>query len=157
MRRSTSTSRRRACGSTWGAELRAVVVREHGGPEVLRLEDRPEPVPGPREVRVRVRAVGLNHLDLWVRKGVTGHTFPLPIVPGCDIAGVVDALGPGAVGSATGDEIVVAPGISCGRCQRCRAGEDALCRWYAILGESRDGGCQPFIVVPDLSVLPKPQ
>src|SRR5260221_1781621 len=157
MRRSTSTSRRRACGSTWGAELRAVVVREHGGPEVLRLEDRPEPVPGPREVRVRVRAVGLNHLDLWVRKGVTGHTFPLPIVPGCDVAGVVDALGRGAEGVAAGDEVVVAPGFSCGRCPSCREGEDALCRGYGILGESRDGGCQECLVVPDRGVFPKPK
>ena len=137
--------------------MRAVVIREHGGPEVLRFEDRAQPTPGTREVRVRVRAVGLNHLDLWVRNGVPGHTFPLPIVPGCDVAGVVDALGRGAVGVAVGDEVVVAPGISCGRCNRCRAGEDALCRSYGILGESRDGGCQEFVVVPDNAVFPKPQ
>jgi NADPH:quinone reductase-like Zn-dependent oxidoreductase len=136
--------------------LRAVVIHEHGGPEVLKFEERADPEPGPREVRVRVRAVGLNHLDLWVRRGVPGHTFPLPIVPGCDIAGVVDATGPGAVGAAVGDEVVVAPGISCGRCNACRAGDDALCRSYAILGESRDGGCQPLVVVPDVSVFPKP-
>jgi len=105
---------------------------------------------------VRVRAVGLNHLDLWVRKGVPGHTFPLPIVPGCDVAGVIDAVGPGVVGVAAGDEVVVAPGISCGRCPSCRAGEDALCRSYGILGESQDGGCQEQLVVQDVGVFPKP-
>ncbi len=113
-------------------------------------------MPGFREVRIRVRAVGLNHLDLWVRNGVPGHAFPLPIVPGCDIAGVVDALGPGASGVAAGDEVVVAPGLSCGRCPVCRAGKDALCRTYGILGESRDGGCQECLVVPDEGVVPKP-
>jgi len=137
--------------------VRALVIREHGGPEVLRFEDRAVPEPGPREIRVRVRAVGLNHLDLWVRNGVGGHTFPLPIVPGCDIAGVVEALGPGAAGTAVGDEVVVAPGVSCGRCAACRAGDDALCAEYGILGESRDGGCQEFVVVPDVGVFPKPQ
>jgi len=105
---------------------------------------------------VRVRAVGLNHLDLWVRKGVPGHTFPLPIVPGCDIAGIVDELGAGVRGIAVGDEVVVAPGVSCGRCPACRRGDDALCRSYGILGESTDGGCQECVVVPDTGLFPKP-
>src|SRR5882672_1812580 len=155
-RRSTATSRRRASGSTWDAELRAVVIREHGGPEVLRFEERPVPDPGPRELRIRVRAVGLNHLDLWVRNGIAGHSFPLPIVPGCDVAGVVERLGPGASGVAVGDEVVVAPGVSCGRCSACRAGENALCRTHGILGESRDGGCQEYLVVGDDGCFPKP-
>ena len=122
--------------------MRAVVVREHGGPETLCFEEREVPRPGPREVRVRVRAVGLNHLDVWVRRGVPGHVFPLPIVPGCDVAGVVEAMGPGARGCAVGDAVVLGPGVSCGLCTACRRGDDALCRSYEILGESRDGGCQ---------------
>ena len=69
--------------------MRAVVVREHGGLEQLRFEERPVPEPGPGEVRVALRAIGLNHLDTWVRRGVPGHRFPLPIVPGSDGAGVV--------------------------------------------------------------------
>jgi len=101
--------------------------------------------------------VGLNHLDLWVRNGVPGHEFPLPIVPGCDVAGVVDALGPGVAGVTVGDEVVVAPGVSCGRCPACRSGQDPLCRSYGILGESQDGGCQELLVVPDTGVFPKPQ
>jgi NADPH:quinone reductase-like Zn-dependent oxidoreductase len=114
------------------------------------------PEPGARQIRIRVRAVGLNHLDLWVRGGVPGHAFPLPIVPGCDAAGVVDRLGPGASGVAVGDEVVVAPGVSCGRCDACRAGDDPLCRHFGILGESRDGGCQEYLVVGDDGCFPKP-
>ncbi len=72
--------------------MRAVVIREHGGIDRLLLEQFPEPEPGPGEVRIAVRAVGLNHLDLWVRRGVPGHRFPLPIIPGCDIVGTVDKV-----------------------------------------------------------------
>ena len=136
--------------------MRAVVVREHGGLEALRFEERDVPEPGPREVRVRVRAVGLNHLDVWVRKGVPGHHFPLPIVPGCDVAGEVDALGPGATGFKPGDAVVLAPGVSCGRCLACREGSEPLCRYYGILGETRDGGLQEWIVVPDHALFPRP-
>jgi NADPH:quinone reductase-like Zn-dependent oxidoreductase len=121
------------------------------------MEDRPEPSPGLREARVRVRAVALNHLDLWVRNGVPGHTFPLPIVPGCDVSGIVDAVGPDARGVAVGDEVVVAPGVSCGACLPCRTGRDPLCASYGILGESQDGGCQEALVVPDVSLFPKPE
>jgi len=137
--------------------VRAFVIPEHGGPEVLTLVDRPVPEPGPREARVRVHAVSLNHLDLWVRAGVPGHTFPLPIVPGCDVAGVVTAVGAGVTAVAPGDSVVVAPGLSCGLCQSCRAGDDALCPTYGILGETRDGGCQESLVVPDVNLFPKPE
>jgi len=136
--------------------VRALVVRAHGGPEVLRFEERPLPEPGPGEVRVRVRAVALNHLDLWVRKGVPGHTFPLPIVPGSDVAGTVDAVGPGVEGLETGQAIVVGPGLSCGLCRPCRAGEEPLCPQYGILGESRDGGCAEALVVPRRNLYPMP-
>lgn len=137
--------------------MRAVVIRGHGGPEVLRLEERDTPSPGPGEARVRVRAVSLNHLDLWVRKGVPGHTFPLPLVPGCDIAGTIDALGPGARGVQEGSPVVVAPGVSCGRCKACRSGREPLCRDYGIVGESRDGGCAEYVVVPAVNLFPMPE
>ena len=131
------------------------MIRTHGGPEVLALEDRPVPEPGPGEARVRVRAVALNHLDLWVRKGVPGHVFPLPIVPGCDIAGTVDAVGPGT-SARVGDAVVVGPGVSCGTCLDCRSGRENLCRTFGILGETRDGGCAELVVVPAVNLFPKP-
>ena len=72
--------------------MRAVVIREHGDLDVLRFEDVPAPDPKPGEVVVRVRASGVNNLDTWVRRGVPGHKFPLPIVPGSDASGIVDAV-----------------------------------------------------------------
>ena len=76
--------------------MRAWRVEQHGGVEALVEKDLSTPTPGPMEVLVRVEAVGLNHLDIWVRKGVPGHQFPLPLTPGCDVAGVIEAFGPGA-------------------------------------------------------------
>jgi NADPH:quinone reductase-like Zn-dependent oxidoreductase len=138
--------------------VKAVVIRRHGGPEVLETEDRPIPEPGPGEARVRVRAVALNHLDVWVRRGVPGHPFPLPLVPGCDLAGTLDALGPGpAPGWRVGDPVLAAPGVSCGLCAACASGDDHLCRDYGILGETRDGGCAEFAVLPVRNLLPHPK
>ena len=98
--------------------MRCVMVREHGDYDALRLEETGEPLPGPGEVQVALKASGLNHLDTWVRRGVPGHRFPLPMIPGCDGAGVVSALGAGVADLALGDEVVLAPGVSCGRCAR---------------------------------------
>jgi NADPH:quinone reductase-like Zn-dependent oxidoreductase len=141
------------------ATMRCVVVREHGGIDVLRPEERPVPEPGPGQVRVRLRAIGLNHLDTWVRRGVPGHTFPLPLIPSSDGAGVVDALGPGALaaGCKEGDAVVVLPGVSCGACEPCQSGLDQLCRRYHILGESCDGTCAEHVCVPVANVAPMPK
>src|SRR5512147_2752951 len=99
--------------------MRAFVIENHGGEEALHLRDRPLPEPGPGEARVRVRAVALNHLDLWVRNGVPGHKYPLPLIPGCDIAGRVSAVGPGVPEAKVGEEVLVAPGYGCGACPPC--------------------------------------
>ncbi|MCB1009691.1 MAG: alcohol dehydrogenase catalytic domain-containing protein, partial [Acidobacteria bacterium] len=82
-------------------------VARHGGPEALEWGELLDPVPAPGEVLVRVRACALNHLDLWVRNGVPGHRFPLPLVPGCEIAGVVEAHGPGVDDPAPGTPVLV--------------------------------------------------
>ncbi|MBI3724984.1 zinc-binding dehydrogenase [bacterium] len=135
--------------------MRCVVVREHGpGTDVLRFEERPVPEPGPGEARIRVAACAMNHLDTWVRRGVPGHTFPLPIVPGCDIAGTVDALGAGVANARVGDRVAVAPGVSCGACRACLSGSDHLCRSYGILGEHRDGGYAEAVIVPARNLIP---
>jgi len=136
--------------------MKAVVIREHGGIEALRLEEIPRPVPAVDEVLVRVQAVALNHLDLWVRRGVTGVKYPLPLVPGCEVAGVIEEAGVVARGPKPGDEVVIAPGLSCGRCTECLTGEEQLCRFYGILGETRDGGCAEFVAVPARNILPRP-
>ena len=137
--------------------MRAVVMRARGGPEVLEVADLPVPEPGPKEVRVRLKAAALNHLDVWVRKGVASPKLPLPHVLGPDGSGVVDAVGPGVEGFAPGDEVVINPGLSCGRCERCLAGEDNLCPRYQILGEHRHGTYAEYVVLPEANLAPKPK
>jgi NADPH:quinone reductase-like Zn-dependent oxidoreductase len=136
--------------------VKAIRVEEHGGVEVLRLVDVPVPAPLPGTVAVQVRAIALNHLDLWVRRGVPGHRFPLPLVPGSDGAGIVTALGPGVTGLEVGQEVVSLPGVSCGRCAACLSGADQLCPGYGILGESRDGMAAEVVLLPAVNVQPKP-
>ncbi len=134
----------------------AVVLREHGGPEVLRRETIDLPEPGAREVRVRVRAVAVNHLDLWVRRGLPGLRLEYPHRLGSDVVGEIDALGPGARGAAVGDKVVVSPGVSCGICDRCLSGMDNTCPKYAILGEGTQGGYARHLLVPDVNIVPYP-
>lgn len=121
------------------------------------MEDVPDPVPGPGEVQVALRASGLNHLDTWVRRGVPGHAFPLPMIPGCDGSGVVASVGPGVTAVKEGDAVALAPGLSCGWCAPCSEGRDNLCRQYGILGETRDGTNAGLVVVPERNCLPKPE
>ena len=131
-------------------------MEARGGPEVLRFGEIAEPAIEAGQVRVSVKAVALNHLDIWVRKGVAGPKLPLPHILGSDVAGVVEAVGAGVAGLAPGDAVVLNPGISCGRCERCLNGQDNLCPQYQILGEHRWGGYAEFVCVPAANVLPKP-
>lgn len=126
--------------------MRAARFHEHGGPEVLRVDEIPEPTPGPGELLVEVRAAALNHLDLWVRRGLPIE-ITMPHVGGSDVAGVVVGAGEGVVGWAGGERVVVEPSLYCGRCEWCVRGEEPLCVDYRILGEHTDGGFAERIVV----------
>ncbi len=137
--------------------MRAIAFRNHGGPEVLELIELPTPEPRAREVRVRVKAVALNHLDIWVRKGWPGLKLPLPHVLGSDVAGVIDAVGAEVTDLPLGTEVLVNPGISCGACERCLSGDDVLCRQYQIIGEDLAGGYAEFVCVPRQNILLKPK
>jgi NADPH:quinone reductase-like Zn-dependent oxidoreductase len=134
----------------------AMAIEATGGPEVLQRMEIDLADPGPSEVLVRVRAVALNHLDVWTRKGLPHLKYSFPHRLGADISGEIEALGPGAKGR-VGQKVVLAPGVSCGVCARCAAGEDNLCREYKILGESTQGGYARHVVVPDRNVLPYPE
>ncbi len=136
--------------------IRLYRLHEHGGPQNLTLESAALPEPGPGEVRVRLAAMALNHLDLWVRRGIPGVRFPLPLIPGSDGAGVVDAIGPGVETVEEGSEVFVLPATSCGSCRWCLAGEDNLCASYGILGEGLDGVASEARVLPAVNVAPKP-
>jgi NADPH:quinone reductase-like Zn-dependent oxidoreductase len=132
--------------------MRAALFRQHGGPEVMEVVEVPDPVPGPGQVLVRVRAAALNHLDLWVRRGLPALKVPLPHVLGGDACGVVAALGPGAQGVKEGDRVVINPGVTCGRCERCLSGEDNLCRQFQMVGEHSWGAEAELIAVPAVNV-----
>jgi NADPH:quinone reductase-like Zn-dependent oxidoreductase len=136
--------------------MKAVTLRAHGGPEVLSVEELPEPTAGPGEVRVRVQAVAMNHVDIWVRRGLPHLKLSYPFLLGADVAGVVDQVGAGVTGVRAGDEIVVNPGHSCGRCRECLSGRDNLCRHFELMGEDRPGGYAEKIVVPSVNVVPRP-
>lgn len=136
--------------------MRAAVIKQHGAPESIVFEDRPIPSPAENEYLVKVKACGLNHLDLWVRRGVDGHKFPLPIVPGSDITGVVEKTGLGAKLFKPGDRVIVNPGITCGHCSYCDSGRDFLCPKWGLMGETGDGGCQEYISVHERQVHPLP-
>jgi NADPH:quinone reductase-like Zn-dependent oxidoreductase len=136
--------------------MKAYVVQSHGGPETLAVSERPLPDPAPGQVRIRVLAASLNHLDIWVRRGVPGHKFPLPLIPGSDFMGRITALGAGVEGHSIGEETLVAPGLGCGGCPLCLSGREQLCRSFAILGETRDGGCVEEAVIPASSLFPLP-
>ncbi|CAN5806797.1 zinc-binding dehydrogenase [soil metagenome] len=136
--------------------MRAAIFHEYGGPEVIRIEEVTTPEPGPGEVLVRVRAAAMNHLDLWVRRGI-GIEITMPHIGGSDIAGVVENTGPNAQGVGAGTRVVVNPSLWCGRCAYCARGEHPLCDRYRILGEHTNGGFAEFVAVPAANVYPIPE
>ena len=136
--------------------MKAAIFHEFGGPEVIRIEDVPRPEPGAGEVLLRVRAAALNHLDLWVRRGLPVETT-MPHIGGSDVAGEVVEVGPGVVGVAPGARVVVDPSIGCGRCEACLRGETPLCAEYRILGEHTQGGFAEYVVVPASNLYPIPE
>jgi NADPH:quinone reductase-like Zn-dependent oxidoreductase len=135
--------------------MKAVFFEKHGGNEVLQYGERPTPAPGPGEVRVAVRAAALNRLDVFVRNGIP--EVPLPQIPGADASGVVDALGEGVSGFTPGDRVLVQPGLFCGSCESCLAGEQSLCATYRILGEHTVGTFAEYSVVPARNLFPVPE
>ena len=125
--------------------MKAVIFRAHGGPEVLEYTTVPQPILGVGEILVRVKACALNHLDLWVRQGVPAYRVSLPHISGCDVAGVVEQVSADVTQITSGDRVVLAPGISCGTCEWCRAGHDNLCTSYRIRGAGTDGGYADYV------------
>jgi len=136
--------------------MKAAIFREHGGIEQLEIAELPRPVAGTGEVVLRVRAAAMNHLDLWVRRGLPGVNIPLPHVGGSDIAGEVAGFGAGVDGWKTGARVVVNPGLWDGTCEWCLKGEHSLCVNYRIIGEHIDGGFAEYVVVPAANLLSIP-
>jgi NADPH:quinone reductase-like Zn-dependent oxidoreductase len=142
--------------------MKAVIFQEHGGPERLRLEDVKPPNISAGEVLIRIKACALNHLDIWVRQGIPAYQTPLPHISGCDVAGIVEQIGPAVGGGSlrggltVGDRVFVSPGLSCWRCTHCLSGHDNLCPEFKVLGAHVDGGYAELVAVPGLNVMPIP-
>src|SRR5215470_10413226 len=119
--------------------MKAVVFHQHGGPEVLQYTDVETPSPGPFDVLIEVKATSINHIDIFLRRGMPGVKIPMPKIVGSDAAGIVREVGPEVAGLSAGQRVTINPGISCGRCEFCSAGFGSQCVSYSMVGESRDG------------------
>lgn len=134
--------------------MRAARFHAHGGPEVFRYEEAPDPIAAPGCVLVRVHACALNHLDLWQRRGLERITIPMPHISGAEVSGAVVAAPSGEF--AVGTRVLLQPGLSCGRCAACLAGQDNTCARYDVLGYQSDGGYAELVSVPAVNVVPIP-
>ena len=141
--------------------MRAAVLVDEGDPDTaLVVREEPVPEPGIGQVRVRITAAALNHLDVWIRKGLP--SVPKPRVMGADGVGIVETLGAGADavlaerGIRVGDRVVLDPGMSCGACRACASGETSLCPHFRVLGEHVAGTHAEAVVVPATCVHPAP-
>ncbi|MEX1272195.1 MAG: zinc-binding dehydrogenase [Acidimicrobiia bacterium] len=135
--------------------MRAWQLHDTDGPESYRLDEIETPEPGIGEVRVAVRVSALNHLDLWVSRGLPKpHHFPH--IAGGDGAGVIDAIGEGVDGIAVGDDVTINPSLSCGTCPSCLAGDIVFCREFGILGEHHPGTLAEHTIVPARNVVARP-
>jgi NADPH:quinone reductase-like Zn-dependent oxidoreductase len=134
--------------------MKAIRFHEFGGPEVLKYEDVPEPQLRKDQVLVRVKACAMNHLDLWVRKGLPG--VKLPHINGSDISGDIAELGEYVTDLKPGQRVLLAPMSYCGHCQMCMEGKHSLCRQFTVLGNGIDGGNCEFIAVTRDKVFPIP-
>ena len=124
--------------------MRAVVIHEHGGRDKLILDDVPDPVPAAREILLRVKAVGLNYLDIFVRRGMPGLPIDLPRISGGDIAGKVVALGEGVTSVKAGQRLLIDPAITM---------PDGT---GGALGESATGGLSEYFAISADNAIPLP-
>lgn len=134
--------------------MKAVRIHKFGGPEVLTYEDIPDAQPRKDQVLVRVRACSLNHLDIWVRKGLPG--VKLPHILGSDVAGEVVGVGEYVSGFKPGQRVLLAPMHYCAHCEKCVAGLQNHCREFTVLGNGVDGGNCELIAAPAANVIPIP-
>jgi len=134
--------------------MKAVRIHEFGGPEVLKYEDAPDPELRKDHVLIRVRACALNHLDLWVRKGLPG--VKLPHILGSDIAGEVADCGEYITDLKPGTRVLLSPMLYCGHCEQCNSGRQNFCPQFAVLGNNAEGGNCELIAVPRVNVIPIP-
>lgn len=137
--------------------MKAIYFESHGGNDVLKFGEQPDaPPPGPGEVRLRLRAAAMNHLDLFVREGMPNVPVPLPMIGGSDGAGEIESAGEGVREFKPGDRVLIQPGLYCNACEFCRGGEQSLCLRYQILGEHVRGTLAELVTLPSRNVFSIP-
>jgi NADPH:quinone reductase-like Zn-dependent oxidoreductase len=136
--------------------MKAAVFFEHGGPDKIQVTDVPKPQPGSRQALVNVKACGLNYFDLQVLHGWTPLDWSFPFWGGGDIAGVIAEAGNDLESFKPGDRVIVFPGLFCGQCEYCIAGEESLCVNYGIIGDTIPGGCAEFVAANESNLIRLP-
>src|SRR5260370_26919727 len=137
--------------------MKAVLFHQHGGPEVLKYTDAPDHTSRPNEVLDRVKACALNRLDLWVRRGNPNIPIPLPHIPGSDVSGEIAQIGADVTTVRVGQKVVLAPGVTCGKCSACVSGQDNRCSQFTNLGYLIDGDCAELVHAPEVNCMPYPE
>lgn len=137
--------------------MKAVVLKKPGGPEVLAYEDVSTPVPRDGEVLLKVEASSVNHLDIWIRKGLTAYGTKYPHILGCDITGTIVDMGTNVEDLKVGDKVFVDPGLRCFRCEFCLSGNDNICKTFGIIGATINGGYAEYTVLPAKNVIKLPE
>ena len=134
--------------------MRAIVMHRRGGPEVLTFEPAfPDPTPSPDDALIRVRACGLNRVDIFTREGEQGVRPPLPHILGMEVAGDVAAVGENVRSVQVGERVLVPPSTPCGACEWCRRGAPNICPQQQVLGRTRQGGYAQYVAVPAAGLL----
>ena len=134
--------------------MKAIRIYEHGGVDVLKWDNIPKPELSVNQVLIDVKATSLNHLDIWVRKGIPG--VPLPLITGSDAAGIISEVGDGVKKSRIGEKVMIQPLIFCGKCASCNKGKENLCKSMGIMGENCQGVNAERITVEESQAIPFP-
>lgn len=130
--------------------MKSVQLTREGDPDVLTCSDATQPTPAAGEVLIKLTYASLNHLDLWIRKGMPA--VPKPRIMGADGCGTVEAVGDGVTATWIGEEVLLDPCVTCGECPQCIAGDTVFCPRFSVLGEHRAGTHAEYICVPTRNV-----
>ena len=136
--------------------MKAIRIHEHGTENVLKYENIKEPECGLNQVKVKIYASSVNHLDLWIRKGIPGVKIPLPMILGSDGSGRIVEVGENVKGYKVDDDVIIQPGAFCGDCKNCNKGKENYCHQYGILGEHYNGIQAEYVVLNPVNIYPKP-
>lgn len=134
--------------------MKAARIHSRGDRDVIKIDNIPIPEPQTGQVCVNLKTAAMNHLDIWVRKGI--GEMQLPMILGSDGAGVIHKIGDGVKQFSEGDEVIIQPLVYCGKCRQCMAGKENYCDQMGILGESVDGTNCEYIVLDERFIEPKP-